>query len=235
MERSSTRPLDLTLRAVALLMLTLVGCSRSAARCKSDAGGTLSQAGKELRNFDLLGAFADVVTLPVTATADCARDVAVASAQEIGDRFQRSVKAERVSADDPRVKPATASAEPPPPLKAVTVAAEEACDYRSSCVAASTLLVTPSQKSQSRGETAEYQQYALTNNCGEEIDCYICATKAGAVTRTSDGSCIDSNEHTLSVGRTWVAHGNAQGVDGMALTCLRANGTGHNTCRTWPK
>jgi len=233
----------LLLRAGAVVLLVVGGCSRSTSRCKSDAGGTLSQAGKEFRSFDLLGALVDVVLLPVTATADCARDVAVASAKEVGDRFQRSVGAERVGEDDPRVKPVTTepAPAPPPPVEATSRVAEEplpaekACDYRSSCVAASTLLVTPSRGAAPGGEAREYQQYALTNNCDEEIDCYVCATKAGEVVRGADGSCVDSNEHTLSVGRNWITHGNAQGVDGMALTCLRNDSTGHTGCRTWPK
>jgi hypothetical protein len=231
------------LPAGAVLLFAVAGCSASTSQCKSDTRGTLRQAGKEFRNFEILGALVDVILLPVAATTDCARDVAASSAKDMGDRFERRVGAERVGEDDPRVKPETRepAPAPPPPVAATSPVTEEplpgekACDYRSSCVAASTLLVTSSRGSASGGEAHEYQQYALSNNCDAEIDCYVCATKAGEVVHAADGSCVDSNEHTLSVGKNWITHGNAPGVDGMSVTCLRNDGTGHAGCRTWPK
>jgi hypothetical protein len=225
-------------------LLAAAGCASGVSNCRRNAKDNLRSTGRGLQSWDVVGTAIDVVALPVTATATCAKDLAVSPVYEAADmlRVQRIVKAERVTADDPRVKRAaariTAVDLPPSAAAAGAPSAKSAkCEYRTPCVTASTLLVSPSRSASS--ETIligqEHQQYELTNNCAEAIDCYVCGTKDGKISRSSGATCADATIRKLEPTETWVGDGSAEDVDGMAMTCLVADASGHVACRTWPE
>jgi hypothetical protein len=231
----------LSLTATALLAAS--GCASGVSNCKSNARDSMRSTNRSLQSFDPIGTVLDVATLPVTMTATCAKDIAVSPVYEAADklRYQRMVKAQRVTADDPRVSRAatpitkldvkpTAPVSPPPGTAAK-------CDYRTTCVAASTLLISPGKTASAKTIviSQEHQQYELTNNCGEPIDCYVCGTKDNKVSRASGATCDDATIRKLEPNETWIGDGAAENVDGMAMTCIVADAGEHITCRTWPE
>lgn len=211
-----------------------------------------------MNQLDLLGAVVDVVAMPLTSTADCARDIAAAPVYEAQRRLQvqKSIAGVRVNAEDrdtiekaratqqakvdtqvaslgnPAVLPGGSNTKASPPAE-VGSQTGDPCQYRTMCVGASTLLVITDRGGAS-GKT-EHPQYSLKNSCGDTIDCYICGTRGGSIVRDDDGQCDDSNHYSLETDETWILDGRVQAVDGMTLTCLHHDGSEHPSCRTWPQ
>ncbi|MBI2962853.1 MAG: hypothetical protein HYY35_03800 [Deltaproteobacteria bacterium] len=235
------------------LLLLAVGCSRGVSNCQRNASDSWSQTGRSLQSWDLVGAAVDVAMLPVRTATDCARDMAVSPLQEWqAANVQRSVKAVRVSPEEAaaRQRPATPPAAPsaatvaaPAPAPATAPAAlppdqsKDPCGYRSGCVAASTLVIEGGRRADLSGQIIqEHAQYEITNQCGEPVLCWLCGTRAGKVMRGESATCDDGATSRLDVGETWISRGDAQGIDGMSLTCLKhAASDVPASCRTWPQ
>ena len=190
------------------------GCSSGVSNCRRNSSDNLRSTKKSLQSWDLIGTVLDVATLPVTTVAGCATDIAVSPVYEAAEKIRlRSIKAERVTADDPRVSHsavAIASLKVEPlPSTAPAVYDPAKCVYRTNCVAAATLLIAPSKSGGERIMIAqEHQQYELTNNCGEQVECYVCGSKDGKVSRASGGGpCDDAASRPLEGGETWVGDG----------------------------
>lgn len=242
-------------RCVALLAaLAAASCASGVSKCKRNAGDNWRQVGRNVGSFNLLEALLDVVLMPIQTTAECARDIAASPVLEAASKLediQHKIAAERVTADDARVasRPHADASHQQAPLQTVDLppsgpatsakptgtpaATASACEYRTTCAAASTLIVMPSRNA--AADAREHPQYEVKNKCGESIDCYICGTKNGTVARDDAGKCDDANHPVLEATETWVADGTNAGVDGMALTCLPHDGTAHPSCRTWPE
>lgn len=240
---------SLVIASATLLTLVLAcGCSRGLSNCKRNAGDTWRQAGKDLRSWDVLGSAVDVVMMPVTTTADCARDIAVSPIQELqAQNVQRKITAVRVTPEQaevarqrPVVAPtadgaAVASAKDTQIAAQLPAKKQDPCGYRTACVAASTLVVEGGRRSDaSQQAPKEHAQYEITNNCGEPVECFVCGTRAGAIVRGESGGCDDGSKSRLDIGETWVSQGSVQGIDGMSLTCLLRERTEQLSCRTWP-
>jgi len=222
--------------------LLVSSCASGVSECRRNSKDNLRSTKKSLQSWDLIGTVMDVATLPVTTVAGCATDIAVSPVKEAAAQIRlRSIRAERVSADDPRVllnavpikslKVEELSSTPP----AVPIDPAK-CEYRTNCVAASTLLVTPSRQAGGRIMiTQQYQQYELGNNCGEQVQCYVCGAKDNKIVRAGSGPCADAASRPLDSGETWVGAGSAEEVDGMSLSCLKTQGdTVMPGCKTWP-
>ena len=231
------------LRVIAVAACFASGCSSGVSNCQKNSRQNLRSTQQTLGSWDLIGSAMDVATLPVTTVAGCAKDIAMSPVYEAADTIRmRSIRAERVSADDPRVSKSAVSIsslkiEPlsaTPPAPSSTPAK---CDYRTSCVAASTLLVGPPRSASAGSRIVigqEHQQYELTNNCGEPVQCFVCGSKDGRISRASSQPCDDAASRPLDEGETWIGDGSAQNVDGMSLSCLVASSAANPSCKAWP-
>ena len=224
------------------LVLWLAGCSSGVSNCQRNSKDNLRSTQRSMQSWDLIGTVMDVATLPVTTVAGCAKDIAVSPVYEAADSIRmRQIRAERVAADDPRVAKnavqiSTLKIEPLPTTPPPSSAPPTKCEYRTTCVAASTLLVGPPRATAGQRIliTQEHQQYELTNNCGEQVQCYVCGSKEGKVSRTSAGPCDDAASRPLETGETWIGDGSAENVDGMSLSCVK-QGEAYSSCKTWPE
>jgi hypothetical protein len=231
------------LSAAVVTLWVASGCSSGVSNCKRNSSDNLRSTKKSMQSWDLIGTVMDVATLPVTTVAGCATDLAVSPVYEAAEKIRmRSIKAERVSADDPRVSQsavpiASLKIEALPSTPPAPAAQPPKCKYRTNCVAASTLLISPGKGAGGRIVISqEHQQYELTNNCGEHVECFVCGSKGGKVSRAAGtGPCDDAASRPLEGGETWIGDGSAENVDGMALSCLPFDGGGTPPgCKTWP-
>lgn len=232
--------------AVCALVLVSAGCASGVSECRRNAKSQMRDVGKNLLSFNVVQTVIDIALLPVATTAGCATDVAMSPVYEGANKLRditRKISAVRVGEDDARVVKnagsgqkfkAAGSASPASPIATQPIEKRDACEYRTGCMAASSLLVTPSARS-TDANRREHAQYSVVNNCGETVDCFICGTRGGMVKPTDTGACDDPSEPTLEAGETWVADGQTPNVDGMALTCLARDDSAHVNCTTWPK
>src|SRR5437764_3432839 len=92
------------LSVAVVAMFVALGCSSGVSNCRRNSSDNLKSTRKSLQSWDLIGTVMDVATLPVTTVAGCAKDIAVSPVYEAAEQLRmRSIRAERVSADDPRV------------------------------------------------------------------------------------------------------------------------------------
>lgn len=237
--------IDMTWRlgVVAVAACLASGCSSGVSSCQKNSKENLRSTQKTMASWDLIGTVMDVATLPVTTVAGCAKDIAVSPVYEAAESIRmRSVRAERVSADDPRVAKnavpiSSLRIEPLPATAPPSSSQPTKCDYRTSCVAASTLLIGPPRSASAGSRIVigqEHPQYELTNNCGEQVQCFVCGSKDGKVSRASSQPCDDAAMQSLEKGGTWIGDGSAQNVDGMSLSCLVPTSAANPSCKTWP-
>jgi hypothetical protein len=231
------------LGVVAVVACFATGCSSGVSNCKRNSSDSFRSTGQTLGSWDVIGSVMDVATLPVTTVAGCAKDIAMSPVYEAADKIRmRSVKAEHVAADDPRVKQnavaiSSLKIEPLPVAPPAPSSTTAKCDYRTSCVAAATLLIGPPRSAAAGSRIVigqEHQQYELTNNCGEQVQCFVCGSKDGKVSRASSQPCDDAASRPLDKGETWIGDGSAENVDGMSLSCLLASSASNPSCTTWP-
>jgi hypothetical protein len=88
--------------AAAVAACFATGCSSGVSNCQKNSKQTLRSTQRTLGSWDLIGSVMDVAALPMTTVAGCATDIAMSPVYEAAEAIRmRSIRAERVSADDP--------------------------------------------------------------------------------------------------------------------------------------